>query len=297
MNVIGKKVTIIGGTGKMGRWFARFLKNKGYEVTISGRKIIKTKSIALELGVGFAPTGKEAVEQADIVIIATPIDIAPETIRETSQHLKRGAILFDIASIKRDVVKALEEAKFYGIHVLSLHPMFGPSIKSLIGKNVIIVPVGKEPLISDAISKLFTDEGARVCIAENAEAHDRMVALTLSLPHFINLLFGRVLSSLETNVNEVKKYGGTTFLLQLLVTESVYQQEPDMYALIQTENQAFHSLLERVLEDTKELTKLVATKDRRGFIDFFNKSTRYFSKDSISAEVYEKFNSAVEVVT
>jgi prephenate dehydrogenase len=294
MSTIGKKVSILGGTGKMGRWFANFLKRKGYDVVISGRNPAKAKSVALELGVGFASTDKEAVAEADIVIVATPIDIAPVTIREVSRHLKHGAVLFDIASIKRDVVKALEEAKVYGIHVLSLHPMFGSGIKSLRGKNMIIVPVGREPPITDAVSKLFTEEGAQVYIAESAEIHDRMIALTLSLPHFINLVFGRVLSSLGVNVNEVKKYGGTTFLLQLLIAESVYQQDPDMYALIQTENRAFHDLLERILENTDELKKLVVAKDREGFVKFFNKSTKYFAEDEMSVRVGEKFNSAVE---
>ena len=32
------KIGIIGGSGKMGKWFARFLMQEGYEVVISGRE-------------------------------------------------------------------------------------------------------------------------------------------------------------------------------------------------------------------------------------------------------------------
>jgi prephenate dehydrogenase len=45
-----EKVAVLGGTGKMGRWFARFFKAKGYRVVIGGRSRRRTEDHK-ELGV------------------------------------------------------------------------------------------------------------------------------------------------------------------------------------------------------------------------------------------------------
>ena len=54
------KVAIVGGSGKMGRWFARHLLAEGNEVVISGRTESKIMEARQELGVN-AVSNVEAV--------------------------------------------------------------------------------------------------------------------------------------------------------------------------------------------------------------------------------------------
>ena len=47
-----ERVAILGGTGKMGKWFARFFRDRGYEVVIGGRSPVRNKAVAREMGYG-----------------------------------------------------------------------------------------------------------------------------------------------------------------------------------------------------------------------------------------------------
>ena len=55
------KITIIGGSGKMGRWFAGFLAKDGKEVVITGRDQERLRQTAKELGVQAIPDNAAAV--------------------------------------------------------------------------------------------------------------------------------------------------------------------------------------------------------------------------------------------
>ena len=68
------KIAIIGGYGKMGRWFAEFLLKDGKEVVISGRNEAKLLEVKQQLGVEATSDNREAVKNADVVIISVPID-------------------------------------------------------------------------------------------------------------------------------------------------------------------------------------------------------------------------------
>jgi prephenate dehydrogenase len=155
-----KKITIIGGTGKMGKWLAIFLSNKGYNVTITSRSPPKGKLIANQIGVEYAINRIKACQSADIVIVATPIEVTVETIRAIAKSMKTGSILFDIASVKGDIINALEEAETLGIKTVSVHPLFGPGAKTIEGKKVVIIPVNKNSELLKEVSALF--EGATI---------------------------------------------------------------------------------------------------------------------------------------
>ena len=67
------KAAIIGGSGKMGQWFARHLLQEGIEVVITGRNQEKLAAAGKKLGVPIA-TNAEAAKQANVIIISVPLD-------------------------------------------------------------------------------------------------------------------------------------------------------------------------------------------------------------------------------
>ena len=70
--------------------------------------------------------------------------------------------------------------------VIGLHPMFGPSVRTLEQQTIIVTPArcSKENL--SRLTGIFEREGARITIT-TPEAHDRMMAVVQGLTHFVTL--------------------------------------------------------------------------------------------------------------
>jgi len=289
---MARRVVILGGTGKMGRWFARLLRDKGFDVAIHSRSPERAAKAAEELRVDYIES-IDSVRDADMVVVSTSLGSTAETIRRVSKRVRPNAILFDVASVKGDIIEALEEARALGIRAISVHPMFGPGAMSLKGKRVIVIPIGEDPELVKEVLSLF--EGAEAHILNSGEAHDTMVALTLSLPHFLNIAFGKTLKS--TDIREVLKFAGTTFELQLLVTEAVCSEDPDLYYEIQSRNKAFARVLDAFIESVRKVALTVREKDREAFAKSFEEARATLSKDSNFANAYERFYKAYEAIT
>lgn len=286
------KVVILGGTGKMGRWFAKFFKDKGLEVSIHSRSPERAAETAGDLCVKSIES-LDAVRDADIVVVSTSLNSTAKVIREASKKMRPNTILFDVASVKGQIIQALQEAKTLGIRTISVHPMFGPGAKTIQGKNVLIIPIYEDPVLIKEISGLF--EGAETHIITSGEAHDTMIALTLSLPHFLNIAFGKTLA--ETDVKELLKLSGTTFTLQLLITEAVFSEDPDLYFEIQSQNMAFKKILDAYIKSVRETASTVKRNDREAFIKKFKEAKIALSKDPNFSNIYDRFYKAYESLT
>ena len=290
---MGKRVAILGGTGKMGRWFARFFQTKGYEITIASRSPERATKAAEELGVRSADSYIEAVKEVDMVIVSTPIETTAETIREVKEKLTPGTILFDIASVKGEIPKALSEAALLGAKVLSIHPLFGPGATTLKGKKVIVIPITKDAQLVKYVRGLFEEDGAETYLAASGEEHDRMVGITLSVTHFINIALAKMLSSHD--IQEVKRFAGTTFSLQLMLAEAVLTEDPNLYYAIESNNPAFRDLLDGFLRAAHDLAAKID--DRNAFVDTFVKARESLSRDPEFASAYQRFYKALESST
>jgi len=289
-----RKAAVIGGAGKMGQWFAGFLRDKGFKVVISGSSLDRTVDAAKKLKVKYASSNKEAVSDADLVVVATPISSTPSIISELHGYMKKDAILFDICSIKRGLTEALKDAQSYGIRAISIHPMFGPGTRSIAGRKILLVPVVDDRELLHEVAELFESEGAETYVIEDPESHDREMAYTLSLPQFLNILFSSALSA--SNINEVKKFGGTTFTLQLLIAETILQENSELLVATQIGNEAFHSLLERLKNHLAKLDEAVRKKDKEAFLRILMDARESLSKDSRFIDAYNRFCCAVEAV-
>lgn len=286
------KVVILGGTGKMGRWFAKFLTNKGFEVAIHSRFPEKAAKTAQELNIKYIES-IDAAQNADMVVVSTSLSSTAETIRMVSKKIKQNKILFDIASVKSGVIDALKEASALGIRTVSIHPMFGPGATSIKGKHILIVPISEDSELIKNIINLF--EGAETHIISSWEVHDMMIALTLSLPHLLNIVFSKTLT--KTDILELNKFAGTTFNMQLMIAEAVYSEDADLYYEIQSQNEAFTKVIDFFLEATREVISTIKRKDRKAFVKSFEEVRTVFAKDPNFAKAYRRFYRAYEAIT
>ncbi len=290
--MLGKSFTIIGGSGGMGKVFGRFFKKHGFEVTLFARNEDKLKKAALELSVNYELSLEKSVKNADIVMISIPISSTPDMIRKISPLLKENVIVFDITSLKYAVFKALTEIKnSFPVNCISLHPMFGPGIKSMKNYFMMVLKVGGTDQYDELINELlnlFKLDG--LIITETLpEIHDKRIALTLGVPHMLNILFLNLLRSTNEPLNELTKYTGTTFLLQKVFAESIIQREMEMFGEIQMENKEFLKILDLFEKLLHKYKKIIEEKDVIGFSEIFSQSLEYSKEDNYFENSYKYF--------
>lgn len=105
-----RKVTIIGGCGKLGCFFSQQLSNAGHDVSILEHNDWNE-----------AP---RLLGEAQLVLVCVPIEHTLTVIQQAAPYLKADTALADITSVKTPIVQEL--LKQHQGPVLSLHPMFGP---------------------------------------------------------------------------------------------------------------------------------------------------------------------------
>jgi len=168
-------VGIIGGTGGIGRWFARFFSEEGYPVLVSGRRE--------------GPDLPDLAGKCPVVIVSVPIGVTCEVIRKVGPLMKADSLLMDLTSLKEEPVRAMMEASVS--EVLGLHPLFGPGEPSMAGQNIVLCPGRGDRWLSWA-RELFKKKGA--CLVEaTPERHDEIMAFVQAGNHLHTILLGLVL--------------------------------------------------------------------------------------------------------
>lgn len=297
--MLGKNVTIIGGSGGMGKVFARYFKKHGFNVILYARNEDILRREAKELKVKYLTNLEESVKDADIVMVSIPIRTTPDMIKEVAPYLKDNAILFDISSIKSSVFKVLDEArKQYPINCLSLHPMFGPGIVNMRNYVIIVIKVGGTREYVNLIKELlqiFKSDGL-ILTETDPILHDKQVALTLGVPHMLNIIFLNLLKNTNFSLGELTKYTGTTFLLQKVFAESIIQREMEMFGEIQIENHEFLYILDLLENLIQEYKTIIYNKDFNEFEKIFTQGLEYSKEDSHFQNSYKYFYEFMKIL-
>ena len=120
-------VTII-GVGLIGGSLAKVLKTSGLAGSITGAGSgNKTLELALRTGVidRSVPVLSQAVQDADLVVLASPVGSFEPIVTTVGPGLKKGAILTDVGSVKGSLVKRIEAMLPSGVHFVPGHPIAG----------------------------------------------------------------------------------------------------------------------------------------------------------------------------
>uniref|UniRef100_A0A7V1EIV8 Prephenate dehydrogenase/arogenate dehydrogenase family protein n=1 Tax=candidate division WOR-3 bacterium TaxID=2052148 RepID=A0A7V1EIV8_UNCW3 len=267
----GKKedVLIVGGLGGMGRWFAYFLQNQGHRVAIND---IKRSGLC---GFSYYKNLKSALKGKSLVLISTPLTIVPGII-ENLTGLNCSAVVCDIASVKSHIIPAIKKAIEKKIKVTSIHPMFGPSCRTLSDKVVCVCDCGS-PEANGMITNLFRNTAVRI-INLSFDEHDRLVSYVLSLSHFINILFIKCLIDSGYEFKDLKKIASTTFNAQMETTSSVIKENPELYFEIQSLNPYNRDLYKDLKIGMDTLMEIVKKEKRDGFKEVFQKGCRWLDE-------------------
>ncbi len=261
------KIAIIGGSGKMGRWFASFLLNDGKEVIITGRNERKLLEAKQQLGVEVA-SNIEAVKNADVVLLSVPIDNFEEVVEQLCPYTHSGQVIVDITSIKVFPVETMHKYIKTGL-VLGAHPMFGPGARSIVNQNFVLTPTNEEETaLAQKISKYLEAHGARATIMTPNE-HDEMMAVILGLSHFIAIVSADTLASFD-KLKQMEAIGGSTYKLLLTLAGSVVSEDPEFYASLQMSLPNMTEIERLFQRSSKAWGDLVKAKNRQEFVKRMN---------------------------
>ncbi|MEL6259219.1 MAG: prephenate/arogenate dehydrogenase family protein [Pseudomonadota bacterium] len=164
-----------------------------------------------------------AVDDADLVILCTPVGRLGAVCAAMADHLKAGAIVTDVGSVKAKALTEMRDACPDHIHLIPGHPIAGTEksgpaagFGSLFQDAWhILTPLSDQNAAYDkavdALAVFWRTLGARVEVMD-AERHDRVLAITSHLPHLIAYNIVSTAYDMETvEEGEVVKFSAGGF--------------------------------------------------------------------------------------
>ena len=124
---IFERVCLI-GLGLIGSSIARAARHKGLARTIVASDAsadVRRRVAELGLADKVAETAEAAVHDADLVILCVPVGAIGEVAKQIAPHLRDGAILSDVGSVKNAVIAEVEPFLPKNVHFIPAHPVAG----------------------------------------------------------------------------------------------------------------------------------------------------------------------------
>jgi len=210
MNVNFKKVTII-GVGLIGGSFALSLRKLGFNGKIAGIGRKKENLIrAKKLGIidEYSTVPAEKVKDADLILLSTPVGQFPEIVEGIKKHLKKGAIVTDVGSVKAEVIKRLEHLIPEGVSFVGGHPIAGKecsgaeaaSSELFNNTRCILTPSSKtDKKALKKIQDLWISFGSKPVLMAPDE-HDSIFAAVSHLPHVVAYVLINTIMDLNEDI-------------------------------------------------------------------------------------------------
>ena len=188
-----KQVAII-GVGLIGGSLGLVLKHAHLADTIVGvgRRVENLKT-AIEVGAidRYVSDAVEGVRNADLVVLATPVDTYERHLKEWGHHLSTGTIVTDVGSVKGSLVEQAERLLPEGVRFVGAHPIAGrektgaaaASVTLFQGARCILTPTPRtDSHAMDIIRDMWQAAGSRVSTMDPFQ-HDRILGAVSHLPH------------------------------------------------------------------------------------------------------------------
>tara|TARA_R110002072_G_scaffold170294_6_gene323812 strand:- start:2719 stop:3642 length:924 start_codon:yes stop_codon:yes gene_type:complete len=263
------KVAFI-GIGLIGSSIARVMRRDGLAGSIVAcARSDKTLDTVLELGLADEVTKDPAVaaQDADLVMICTPVSTYGAIAEAIAPSLKTGAIVTDVGSVKASAVKAVMPHLPEGTHFVPGHPIAGTENSGpesgfdtlFEGRWFLITPPpGTDQGAIDKVAELWKRAGSNIDYLE-PEHHDQVLAITSHLPHLIAYTIVGTATDLEDHIkSEVVKYSASGFRDFTRIAAS----DPVMWRDIFIANRdAVLEMLGRLSEDLAGLQRAIRVGD------------------------------------
>jgi cyclohexadieny/prephenate dehydrogenase len=219
--MIYQRVALI-GLGLIASSMAHAMRAAGLAGEIVGyAKSAETRAVAKGLFCDrVTETAAEAVKGADLVVLAVPVGVMGEIAAEIAPHLKPGATVTDVGSVKRAVVDAVAPLVPAGVQFIPGHPLAGTEYSgprsgfaSLFQNRWwLLTPLPEtDPAAIARLRSLLETMGANVDEMD-VEHHDLVLAVVSHVPHAIAYTMVGVADHMRrVSQSEVIKYSASGF--------------------------------------------------------------------------------------
>jgi len=186
------------------------VKSVGY----SHRAVTRRKARRLSVAQKVVDDIHKSVEQADIVILATPIRTFENIFRRIAGSLPAGCIVTDVGSTKQESHRWARRLLPRNVYYVGSHPIAGSEQRGVEfarddlfdGANCILTKTnGTRPDAIRTLSKFWSALGCRVKVMSPSQ-HDRILANVSHLPHVT------VAALINANIDEELKFAGQGFI-------------------------------------------------------------------------------------
>ena len=290
MNNTFEKVCIV-GLGLIGGSIGLAIKRSNISNQITGyARSNSTLERAIELGLvdSVKDNLKDAVNNSDLVILATPLSTFRELVEEMSPFLKKGCIITDTGSAKLTVIEDLKDILPNGVEFVPGHPIAGTEesgpdagfAELFDNRWCILTPTEDNSSNAvDLVKGFWESIGSKVEIMDPMHP-DKVLAITSHIPHLIAFnIVGTANNLANVTEKEVVKYSAGGFRDFTRIAAS----DPKMWSDIFTYNSdAVLEMLDLFSNDLAKLKAAVIKKDSDLLFSNFEK-TREVRKNIIDA--------------
>ncbi|HSI24239.1 MAG TPA: prephenate dehydrogenase/arogenate dehydrogenase family protein [Methylotenera sp.] len=275
-----KKIVIF-GVGLIGGSVALALKKAGGVAHIVGvGRTEKSLQTALDLGViDSAETNiGDALNAADLVLIATPVAQTKAILQSIQPHLNANTVITDAGSTKADVLAVAREvlgaqfSQFVGGHPIAGAEKSGVAAAKndlFLGKNVVLTPAPETNRHAVCrATELWTACGANVS-EMSAETHDNIFAAVSHLPHLLAFALVDDIAS-RPNAEQLFSFAASGFRDFTRIAGS----SPEMWRDISLANKpALLSEISAFENELTQLKQLLKNDDAKGLQALFERAS------------------------
>lgn len=290
MSVVYDRVALI-GLGLIASSMFWAMKRGGLAGEVTGyARSVETRDTARRIGLcdRVCDSAADAVEGADLVILCVPVGVMGAIAVEIAGHLKPGATVTDVGSVKRDVIENVAPHLPDNVHFIPGHPLAGTEhsgpesgfAELFDNRWCLLVPVpGSDPEAVARLRTLWEGLGSNVEEME-AEHHDLVLAVTSHAPHLIAYTMVGVADDLRrVTDSEVIQYSAAGFRDFTRIAAS----DPTMWRdVFLTNKDATLEILGRFTEELFALQRAIRTGDGDHLHDYFTR-TRAIRRGIIEA--------------
>lgn len=272
------KVALI-GLGLIASSMAHAMRRAGVAGRIVGTaRSAETRAIAAQIDLcEVVDTAAEAVEDADLVVLCVPVGAMGAVAAQIAPHLKPGATVSDVGSVKRAVIDAVAPQLPGTVHFVPAHPMAGTEhsgpqagfAELFDNRWCLIVPDGADEQAAQRLEQFWAALGAR-CERMDVDHHDLVCAVVSHIPHLIAYTMVGVADDLNrVSDSEVIKFSAAGFRDFTRIAAS----DPTMWRDVFLSNKdATLDMLGRFTEELFALQRAIRTGDGDQLFDYFTRT-------------------------
>lgn len=190
----------------------------------------------------------EEAAAADLVILAVPVGSMRGVLRQIAPHLRPGAIVADVGSVKLVPARLMVDELPAHVEVLGTHPLFGPqsAAAGLAGHRIALCPI-RCPSAGRIAAFLRSTFGLRVFVA-TPEEHDREAAAVQGLTHLI----AKVLVRMEPLP---RRLSTASFDHLMRGVDMVRHDAPSVFEAIERDNPFAAAVRRRFLAEVEDVRR------------------------------------------